>query len=117
MTTIFRKEIERLEKEIEEKSKSQYHRHIEISFIPEMKIDNGEFDSNCNTCLEIQELYAELKTLKQAEQKHLKFVEELKKEELEFLNEIQTKTKDIDTMMFCKLRMSQLKKDIMELNK
>ena len=32
-----------------------------------------------------------------------------KEEEIIFLNELQTKTKDVDTMMFCKLRMIKLK--------
>ena len=55
MTTIFTKEIERLEKEIEENSE-----RLNVAIVRFLK--------------------SKLQTLKQAEQKHLKFVEELKEE-------------------------------------
>jgi hypothetical protein len=40
-------------------------------------------------------------------------------EEISFLDELQNKTKDIDTMMFCKLKMMKLKeiKSLMEKSK
>jgi len=55
--------------------------------------------------------------IKQKEKETLKKVSIMwADEEISFLDELQNKTKDIDTMMFCKLRMMKLKqiKSLME---
>ena len=73
MTTIFSKEIERLEKGC--RNKITHYPKIETYFFSG-NITNIYICKENNLCPTCK---ARIETLKQAEQKHLKFVEELKK--------------------------------------
>jgi hypothetical protein len=98
MTTIFSKEIERLEKGC--------------------GINLSSYKDMCNKIKLCSLCKAKLQTLKQAEQKHLKFVEELKKEELEFLESLQGVLRtNKESSMRLDNRISKLKQEISNLSK